>query len=123
WAFAGKEPALAVDAPATPAPVAAPHADAGLAAVTPDAPPPPPLPTPPPNRRAAAPRHFPVEINSRPWSRVSIDGRYVDDTPFRAELPTGSHRIRFDNPQDGSTKTIVIQVPRDRPVVETLNPP
>jgi serine/threonine protein kinase len=68
-------------------------------------------------------RLFPVDINSRPWARVFIDDRYVDDTPFRAELRAGTHRLRFENPVDGSSKTITIDVPRERPVVEDLASP
>jgi tRNA A-37 threonylcarbamoyl transferase component Bud32 len=67
-------------------------------------------------------RLYPVEINARPWARVYIDDRYVDDTPFRAELPAGKHRLRFENPVDGSTKTTTIDVPRSAPVVEELAP-
>jgi hypothetical protein len=74
-------------------------------------------------RESRRTRLFPVEINSRPWARVFIDGRYVDDTPFRAELRAGTHRLRFENPVDGSSKTITIEVPREQPVVEDLAAP
>jgi tRNA A-37 threonylcarbamoyl transferase component Bud32 len=112
-------------------PPVAPPPPAPIVALAPDAPvpvtaaPPPAVPSPPrpaPARRAP-PRLYPVDINARPWARVSIDGRYVDDTPFRAELPAGRHRLRFDNPEQGSTRTVDIDVPRDQPVVVTLSAP
>jgi tRNA A-37 threonylcarbamoyl transferase component Bud32 len=64
-----------------------------------------------------------VEINARPWARVFIDGRYVDDTPLRVELSEGIHRLRFENPVDGSGKSVTIEVPRDRVIVEDLGKP
>ncbi len=106
----------AVVPPATPPaapPDAAPSPDAAAAAA-PEMPPP----RKPPGRVVL----YPVDINAKPWARVYIDGKYADDTPFRASLPAGAHRVRFVNPQDGSTKEITITVPRDRPVIEVLAP-
>jgi hypothetical protein len=97
-------------APAAP-PDAAPAPDAAAAAVAP-----------PPRKPPARVVLYPVDINARPWARVYIDGKYADDTPFRASLAAGVHRVRFVNPQDGSTKEISITVPRDQPVIEVLAP-
>ena len=125
WSPAATPDAAAI-APPPPLPARAIDAPIAIAVVVLDAPvraPSPPPPPPPPRRAVTPPRLYPVDINSRPWARVAIDGRYVDDTPFRAQLGAGTHRLRFDNPADGSTKTIVIEVPRDRPVLETLEAP
>jgi serine/threonine protein kinase len=108
-------PAAVSTSPPAPAPQPAPAA--------------PPAAAPPPREERAAPRPaparpklHPVEINSKPWARVYIDDRYVNDTPLRTELAAGTHRLRFENPVDGSSKTRVIVVPRDAKVIETLAP-
>ena len=54
-----------------------------------------------------------VDINTRPWSEVYIDGRRVGNTPQRGlTLSAGRHRIRFVNPDFNIsvTKTITSQL-------------
>jgi serine/threonine-protein kinase len=107
-------PAAARAPTAAPAPPDASPPDAVAQAVAP--------PAAPPRRAPARTVLYPVDINAKPWARVYIDGKYADDTPFRASLAAGPHRVRFVNPQDGSTKEITIAVPRDAPVIEVLAP-
>lgn len=39
-----------------------------------------------------------LQVNSRPWARVIVDGRFVGNTPQRAlKLPAGRHRVQLIN--------------------------
>jgi len=52
-----------------------------------------------------------LQINSRPWSEVSVDGRPVGNTPQRAlQLSAGRHKIKLTNPELGLSKTIRIKI-------------
>jgi serine/threonine protein kinase len=54
-----------------------------------------------------------VNINSHPWSYVSVDGKRLNGhTPFsRIKLPTGAHVLVFENPELGlkTTKKVTIK--------------
>lgn len=66
-----------------------------------------------------------VDINTRPWSEVYIDGRRVGNTPQRGlTLSAGRHRIRFVNPDFNIsvTKTITVRAGQNERVIETLSP-
>ncbi|MFK7998084.1 MAG: protein kinase [Polyangiales bacterium] len=66
-----------------------------------------------------------VDINTRPWSEVYIDGRRVGNTPQRGlTLSSGRHRIRFVNPDFNIsvTKTITVRAGENTRVIETLSP-
>jgi tRNA A-37 threonylcarbamoyl transferase component Bud32 len=103
----------AVATPDARPPVDAPRAHDAPPVATPDAAPAPKMAPPPPRR-------YPVVINSKPWAKVFIDGKYVDDTPVEVSLPAGRHRVRLENPHDGTHKEVIVDVPRDRRVIETL---
>lgn len=65
-----------------------------------------------------------LQINSRPWSRVFVDGRFVGHTPQRAiKLSPGKHTIRLVNDPLSMSKTLEIIVPTGETVtrVETLD--
>jgi len=51
-----------------------------------------------------------LSINAEPWSDVSIDGRWVGQTPLaNIQVPIGAHQIVFRHPQFGEqTRTAVV---------------
>jgi hypothetical protein len=50
-----------------------------------------------------------------PWAEVWIDGKPRGQTPVRAKLPVGQHRVRLKN--DTTEKTIVVNVSAARTAV------
>jgi len=42
-----------------------------------------------------------LRLNSRPWTRVSLDGRPVGSTPLILEMPAGPHRLLLANEDFG----------------------
>ncbi|MEM9862226.1 MAG: PEGA domain-containing protein [Myxococcota bacterium] len=66
-----------------------------------------------------------VDINTRPWSEVYVDGRRVGNTPQRGlTLSAGRHRIRFVNPDFNisETMTITVRAGQNERVIRTLTP-
>ena len=65
-----------------------------------------------------------LDINSRPWSRVWLDGKRVPgETPiFKLRVRAGQHRLRFFNPKLNIEKTRTVKVPADEtiPVIVDL---
>lgn len=52
-----------------------------------------------------------LTINTKPWTRVSIDGKPIDVTPIeRAKVPSGRHELRMRNEAEGVDKKIKITV-------------
>ncbi|MDD9938786.1 MAG: hypothetical protein OXT09_34675, partial [Myxococcales bacterium] len=52
-----------------------------------------------------------LRLNTRPWSKVWIDGRPIGNTPQRGiTLSAGTHRIRMSNADLGLSKTIRVRV-------------
>jgi len=65
-----------------------------------------------------------LQINSRPWARVFVDGRFVGHTPQRAlKLSPGKHTIRLVNDPLSMSKTIEVVIPTGETItrVETLD--
>ena len=54
-----------------------------------------------------------VRINSRPWSRVSLDGKALGRTGWRGELSVGRHRVKLET-NDGRSTTMPVVVRADR---------
>lgn len=54
-----------------------------------------------------------LQVNSRPWARVLVDGRFMGHTPQRAlQLPVGRHRVQLVNEQlDMSKRFDVVIMP------------
>jgi hypothetical protein len=83
------------------------------AQATPDAPPPGDKKTvaitKPPDRK---PRFGYLNINSRPWAFVEIDGKKLPkETPlFGIKVKAGKHRLRFFNPELKIEKTVPVTV-------------
>lgn len=110
------EPAEPVVEPAEPDPITEPEPAAATPTPDPAAatatPPPAPVPTPAP---VAAPEPAPTAepvtsfFNSRPWSRVALDGVDVGRTLYKSELPGGTHSLRFTT-EDGRSHETTITV-------------
>ncbi len=94
--------------PAEPAGQALTGATSGADAARP-APAAPPPSTNPPAEKAAFGRPKPriqekdarLRVNLVPWARVTVNGRYVGDTPLDLELRPGRHRVALSNPHTG----------------------
>lgn len=69
---------------------------------------------------AATPDTGTLQLNSRPWSEVYVDGEHVGHTPLRAlALPTGRHTVRLENPERGVSKAFEIAIVAGRTVTQT----
>jgi len=52
-----------------------------------------------------------LQINSRPWARVLVDGRFVGHTPQRAvRLAPGRHRVRLENEPMEMSKSFEVMI-------------
>jgi hypothetical protein len=52
-----------------------------------------------------------LRLNSRPWSQVFVDGRFLGNTPqLGLRLPAGRHTLRLVNPEFNMTKTITVEL-------------
>ncbi|QQR92031.1 MAG: PEGA domain-containing protein [Myxococcales bacterium] len=52
-----------------------------------------------------------LQINSRPWSQVYVDGKAMGVTPqMSLKLSAGSHKIRLHNPDFNLEKTINVSI-------------
>ena len=52
-----------------------------------------------------------LQINSRPWAKVVVDGKFMSHTPQRAlKLPAGWHRVRLINEPLGMSKSLDIEI-------------
>jgi len=99
------EPAATPEPAPTPATKPTPRSTPPTAGTPRPTPRPATTPRPTPTAVAATPKPTPkpaggrgwVELNSRPWSNVTIDGREYGHTPIRKqELPAGTHTVVFD---------------------------
>jgi hypothetical protein len=53
-----------------------------------------------------------LQVNSRPWSRVLVDGHFMGHTPQRAlRLPAGLHRVLLVNDQLDMSKLFEVNIP------------
>jgi len=76
-------------------------------------------PKPPPRRAKAKPKPKrketaaagTISITSLPWARVTIDGKYVGNTPLqRKSLPAGEHEVRLSNPETGQSAKRTVKI-------------
>lgn len=52
-----------------------------------------------------------LNFDSAPWARVSVDGRVLGVTPLRGvHLPAGTHQLRLDNSELGTSTTFVVEI-------------
>jgi serine/threonine protein kinase len=66
-----------------------------------------------------------LRINTRPWSKVSVDGAAVGNTPqMNIKVTAGTHTIMLENPQFGIKQKLTISVKAGETVtrVVTLKP-
>lgn len=63
------------------------------------------------------PRTGRLDLNSFPWAKVFVDGRYVGDTPVEGlKLPAGLHRVRLHNPERNLEELVQVQIRAGRTV-------
>ena len=63
-----------------------------------------------------------LRINTRPWSKVYVDGRLIGNTPqFNIKVSAGSHTIKLVNSQMGLTKRIKVRVKAGQTVTKVVN--
>jgi serine/threonine-protein kinase len=62
-----------------------------------------------------------LRINTRPWSRVFVDGKLVGNTPqMNISLAAGTHQLKLVNPDFGMTKTLSVQIAAGQTVTKVL---
>ncbi len=63
-----------------------------------------------------------LRINTRPWSRVFVDGKLIGNTPqMNIVLPPGKHQLKLVNPDFGMTKTLSIDIAAGKTVTKVLS--
>ena len=63
-----------------------------------------------------------LRVNTRPWSKVFVDGRLVGNTPqFNIPLKAGTHKVKLVNDQMGLTKTVKVSVKGGQTVTKVIN--
>jgi hypothetical protein len=70
-----------------------------------------------PEASAARPRrpvprgHGQLDLNSSPWAKVYVDGRYVGETPLQGvRLRAGRHKVRLVNPERRFSTRLTVQI-------------
>jgi len=62
-----------------------------------------------------------LRLNTRPWSRISIDGVPRGNTPqMNLQLSAGTHTITLSNPEFGLTKELVVTIKPGETVTRVL---
>lgn len=52
-----------------------------------------------------------LQVNSRPWAEIYLDGQHIGHTPLRgAQVPAGRHTLKLTNPGMDMSKTLTINV-------------
>jgi hypothetical protein len=107
-------PAALPTAPRSPAPIAGEGKRSEAAGALPA-----PTPTPVPEERAGAQPEQDgtstgtgvLRVNSRPWSRVYVDGRLLGSTPqTKLVLGAGRHTVTLVNPDFGFERVLTVQI-------------
>ncbi len=63
-----------------------------------------------------------LRLNTRPWSRVTIDGKAIGNTPLMAvPLRAGKHTLQLANPEFGINKTLTIEIKAGETLTRVLN--
>ena len=66
-----------------------------------------------------------LQVNSRPWSQVWVDGRLIGNTPqMNISLPAGRYRVTLVNPDFNIRETVTVQITAGETTrkIVTLNP-
>jgi serine/threonine-protein kinase len=62
-----------------------------------------------------------LRVQTRPWSKVFVDGRLVGNTPLMGlELSAGRHTLTFVNDDFGIRKTVKVQVEAGQTLTQVL---
>jgi eukaryotic-like serine/threonine-protein kinase len=52
-----------------------------------------------------------LRVNTRPWSKVFVDGRLIGNTPqMNISLPSGKHTVTLVNDDFGIRKTVKVDI-------------
>ncbi len=89
----------------------------------PEPPPPAPPPAPAPEQQvhAAAAETGTLRVQTRPWSKVLVDGRMVGTTPLmNVPLSAGAHTLTFVNDDFGIHKTVKVQIEPGQTLTQVL---
>ena len=63
-----------------------------------------------------------LRINSRPWSKVYVDGRLVGNTPqMGLLLDSGKHTVTLVNPDFSLRKVLTVNIKRGDTVTKIVN--
>lgn len=60
-------------------------------------------------------------VETRPWTRVSIDGRSVGETPLEQSVPVGRHRVLLENEASGVRRELDVEVRTNTPTILRLD--
>jgi len=66
-----------------------------------------------------------LRVNTRPWSQVFVNQKFVGNTPqMNLQLPAGKHNVSFVSPTFGIRKNITVKIAAGKTVTKvlTLNP-
>ncbi len=55
-----------------------------------------------------------LQVDSRPWSEVFVDGKRVGMTPLSLELSVGAHTVRLHSARSAADKTTVVTIRANR---------
>lgn len=63
-----------------------------------------------------------LRINTRPWSRVTVDGKLIGNTPqMNIPLAAGTHKVSLVNPEFGLKKDLTVQIKAGETVTRVLS--
>jgi hypothetical protein len=63
-----------------------------------------------------------LRINSRPWSKIYVDGRLVGNTPqMGIMLGAGRHTVTLVNPDFGLRKVLTVTIKRGEVATKIVN--
>ena len=62
----------------------------------------------------ARPKSGELVVDSRPWSRVTIDGADAGTTPVTRKVRAGKHTLVLENEEQGLKKTMTVTVSPDQ---------
>ena len=62
-----------------------------------------------------------LRVQTRPWSKVSVDGRFAGNTPLMGlELSAGRHTLTFINDEFNIRKTVRVQIEAGQVTTQVL---
>lgn len=75
-----------------------------------------------PSSLASADKTGVLRINSRPWSQVYVDGKWVGHTPqMNLTLPAGKHQVKLVSEEMGLSKSLSVTIVAGETLTKTQN--